>query len=365
MIWNSLFELLTKCPKKIWIISVITLSLTLSVNVHAYQLGGVSQVQISVASGTVQSGGTAPTVTYTGSYVQLDYPKGYSNVVSLRLSSTIPAHSILNITYTVQGSDNVGSIYQPIACSTACVTLSQSETVTGNSVTGSMLIYSNQTLSTLQLSNPYRVNTSVIYRFGTNVNYAIIPYDAAPGESADLSSIEAFLKSIDQNLLISAQRLQSILDAINKLSNNATSSDIQQVVDSQNKTNDLIEQQQKQDQEDRDNMESTTGDAQDAAEVAQDDLNKSTSNLVNIVGSVVAAIRDTQPTNCKVKADLGSIDLGEMDYCSGRPDAFIPIINIATTLTIVPIAWIWGKHYLADIVSVFESFTGTAMGDFD
>lgn len=104
----------------------------------------------------------------------------------------------------------------------------------------------------------------------------------------------------------------------------------QQIIDNQNAA-------AQQDQEDRDNISDTAQNAQDSADSAQDQNEQATSSLLDTMGSLFTAL-GTPATDCKVNADLGNIDLGEIDYCSGKPAAFEPIINsVCIMIMAIPI----------------------------
>lgn len=112
--------------------------------------------------------------------------------------------------------------------------------------------------------------------------------------------------------------------------NNTQINQNQQIIDNQNAA-------AQQDQEDRDNISDTAQDAQDSADSAQDQNEQATSSLLDTMGSLFTAL-GTPATDCKVNADLGNIDLGEIDYCSGKPAAFEPIINsVCIMIMAIPI----------------------------
>lgn len=161
--------------------------------------------------------------------------------------------------------------------------------------------------------------------------------------------------------------LGQIEAAIRALSANGSLSSEQlgEIVDEQKKNNELLEQQQQQDQKDRDDMQQSIDQSQSNAESAGQEVSNKTQGLIDAAVSIIQAFTNAEPSDCKVRTDLGNLDLGTIDFCSGKPDALNAVLNVCTGLICAPIAWYWGKHIASDILSIIESFMGYPMGEFD
>lgn len=128
---------------------------------------------------------------------------------------------------------------------------------------------------------------------------------------------------------------------------------------------DRWKQEDEQKKQEEQNAQDIIDGSTDSADAAQDDLNNSTSNFVTIMGDFVNALTNSSASNCRVRANLGNLDLGNLDFCTGKPSEFNGLFTTVIVLILAPVGFIWAKHIFADIVSLLESFTGYPMGDFD
>lgn len=132
--------------------------------------------------------------------------------------------------------------------------------------------------------------------------------------------------------------------------NNTMINNQQQIINNQNA-------QAQQDQQDRDNITDAKEDGDDAAQDAADDSQQATASLLATMGSILQAL-GTNATDCKVDADLGNLDLGEIDYCTGKPAALTPILNTVCVLIMsIPIYLI-----ARDLMVRFIAITTYAQG---
>lgn len=112
--------------------------------------------------------------------------------------------------------------------------------------------------------------------------------------------------------------------------NNTMINQNQQIINNQNAA-------AQQDQQDRDNIQDTADNAQNSADNAQDQNEQATASLLDTMNALFTAL-GTPATDCIVNADLGNIDLGQINYCSGKPAAFEPIINsVCIMIMAIPI----------------------------
>lgn len=355
----------------VFLVCAVILSPIISTqNASAFNLGSASTATISSLTGYSTSAGTVAGSCgyYQGSYCQIDVAKGGVYQTQITTNSTISGQKVLfSINYQVQFAGTSTTSYKGVGCQdSTCIQLASNESIDDDIVSGWILLYyPSFSGKNINLNTVYTGPDSVLFRFLSPISYAYITDEGSSGSSVDLTIIQNYLKSIDANQLISAQRLQSILEAINRLGDNATSSDIQGVVDAQNKTNDLLEQQQQQEQKDREDLQQGIDDSKTETDAAQEDVTAGTASLLSTITSFLGIIKDTPATNCRVNANLGNLDLGQMDYCTGKPSEFNNLFTIVAALVLAPVGYIWAKHIISDMLSLLESFTGYPMGDFD
>lgn len=104
-----------------------------------------------------------------------------------------------------------------------------------------------------------------------------------------------------------------------------------------NQVNNNLEQQKAQDQKDRDNVQSASDSGEDNANASQEENEKATSSLLSIISSFIQAL-GAPASNCKVRTDLGNLDLGTLDFCTGKPAELTPIINTVCAIVMcIPI----------------------------
>lgn len=104
-----------------------------------------------------------------------------------------------------------------------------------------------------------------------------------------------------------------------------------------NETNNILEENQQQDQQDRDNVQSASDSGEDNAEASQQQNEQATSSLLSVIGSFIQAL-GAPASNCRVRTDLGNLDLGTLDFCSGKPAQLTPVINTVCAMVMcIPI----------------------------
>lgn len=121
----------------------------------------------------------------------------------------------------------------------------------------------------------------------------------------------------------------------------------------QNITNiyDQNQREWEQDQQDRDNVSNTKEDGDDASNDAQTDSEQAMSNFFGVINQFIGALQ-TPATDCKVRSDLGHIDLGVLDFCSGKPNEFIPIIRVAILLVMAIPVYLICRRIIDDFINI-------------
>lgn len=87
------------------------------------------------------------------------------------------------------------------------------------------------------------------------------------------------------------------------------------------------------------------------------DNENATDNLFTILGEIVGAL-SAPATNCRLDANFGHVDLGQIDYCSGKPNEFVGIINVVVIISMC--LAIWG--ICVSLIHDFISLTRFAQG---
>lgn len=100
-----------------------------------------------------------------------------------------------------------------------------------------------------------------------------------------------------------------------------------------------------------------TQNAADASETAggssASSSQQGTSSLLSAIGSAVSVISSASPTNCKLDADMGNFDMGEIDLCANPVPTFIQIIgSIILILMAVPLCITLFNRF----IGLFRSF---------
>lgn len=134
--------------------------------------------------------------------------------------------------------------------------------------------------------------------------------------------------------------------------NNTIISQNQEMINTQNQTNQLLEQQQQQEQQDRDNLEDSQKDGQDNADESKSLNQSSTATLFEVVQGVVGALQ-SDPTHCRINVNVGhGLDFHELDFCQGKPSQLEPLIDGACVLVMSFVGFLWGRHLLNRFVKL-------------
>lgn len=144
-------------------------------------------------------------------------------------------------------------------------------------------------------------------------------------------------------------QVQAILGYVSSIYSNSNNvddalSEISQKISDINLDNDrvadAVEEQNQKDNEDRENIEEQSSDAQDSADTASQQITSVSQSLLIVIGNFVNIIINPPARNCVIDADMGHMDLGNIDLCQLTPPE--PIQIIATLLIIgfiIPFAY--------------------------
>lgn len=82
--------------------------------------------------------------------------------------------------------------------------------------------------------------------------------------------------------------------------------------------------------------EEASNEGEQNSESAQSDNEAATSSLLDVAGSIISAFGSTA-SNCSLDMDLGNVDFGNINFCSGKPSEFSGIIDTVIILMLIPL----------------------------
>lgn len=131
-----------------------------------------------------------------------------------------------------------------------------------------------------------------------------------------------------------------ILDAIDQLAvllqtQNSSQADVKDAID------DLVEkqeQQQQQEQQDRDDLTEQASDISSDGESAGSQVTNASGNLMNIITTFIGIIANPNRSDCTINADMGHMNLGNIDLCQlSVPPAISTIATVLMIGVIIPV----------------------------
>lgn len=82
--------------------------------------------------------------------------------------------------------------------------------------------------------------------------------------------------------------------------------------------------------------EEASNEGEQNSDQADSDNEQATSSLLDVAGSIIGAFSTTTGT-CTFNADLGNVDFGNLNLCSGKPPEFASIIDTIFMLLLIPL----------------------------
>lgn len=177
------------------------------------------------------------------------------------------------------------------------------------------------------------------------------------GSSTDYSS---YLSSIQNQLNTIINNTDTVENMMITIQNTVTSIDgkltivNQHLLDILDKLDEIVDAQSDYREQDQQAMQ----DAQDAGDSASssssDDADATGTTLLSAFSGFVTAVTSASPTNCRIPANLGRVDLGELDFCANPVPAWISTIgSLILVVTLVPLS----LHLATKMITIFRSFT--------
>lgn len=269
----------------------------------------------------------------------------YLNGFRQSVNATKGRYYVFYLMMTAQGYLSA-TIYHP-ETSNSDFSIVSIDDVTGHSYVYGSVGSSEYSSSIYQIVVQSNVTGTKDLTMGSFTNgsfaFAVIP----KGYNVYLTDIYEYDVSSDGSVIEGLQDVESAIDQVNGSVN-----DVNDTLKNQ------YEQQQQQQQQEEQHAQDTIDSSQDDANSAQSDVDGATSNLIGIALDFIGILKDQPATNCKVNANLGNVDLGQVDYCTGVPQEFRNVISIVIALVSAPIGYMWAKKLIKEMIALFDTFFG-------
>ena len=131
---------------------------------------------------------------------------------------------------------------------------------------------------------------------------------------------------------------------------------INDVKNSVNSINDTLKNQQQQQEQDENALNNAVNDANNSAESNTNQVEDATGDTQASIQSIVDVVLNTSPSDCKINANMGQIDLGELNMCSA-PSSFLTIINSAAGIVGVIVTVNVGRKVIFDVQDIIMRVT--------
>lgn len=124
------------------------------------------------------------------------------------------------------------------------------------------------------------------------------------------------------------------------------------IINQNNETNQYLSDQAQKDQQDRDDLEDASDDASSGANSAQSQAQTAGTTLLKAFSDFVGAITNASASDCIIDADMGNLDLGEIDLCQlSLPQPFQILASLTVIGFCVPLSIATAKKLIALIRS--------------
>lgn len=159
--------------------------------------------------------------------------------------------------------------------------------------------------------------------------------------------------NVDQDKVVDAitDSSQRQVDSIKQLES-------QQHSDAQNQlkaTNDLNETIKNQQKKEEDSMNNAQSSASSGADDSQSEVDKSTSNMLGILGDFIGSITSAEATTCEIDFNVGFFDGGRVNLCTGGSKVKTITAVVGTVMLIglvISLAWAG----ISEMLRLFGSF---------
>lgn len=105
------------------------------------------------------------------------------------------------------------------------------------------------------------------------------------------------------------------------------------------------------------NVQTASNQGNQNADSSNLDNENASRSLLDTAGVIVGAF-SAAPTNCRLNADMGNVNLGNIDFCQDKPSSIISIIDAAATILICFAVY----RLIKGLIARFTSLTAYAQG---
>lgn len=196
--------------------------------------------------------------------------------------------------------------------------------------------------------------------FNSSSSMRLTPYVGMfTGETSAMGSKVGVFASSGEN------NNQDIINSINqlKIDNNSWLSQINQniqevrqaIIDSQgavNNINNTINNS-------IDETQQTSDEGTANAEQGKQDMEQASTNVFGVIGNVVGAFGTAPRGNCELPMNLGNIDFGRINFCSGKPSQWQTMLGGAMSIVLVYVIYRIAKN----VFGIFLSAMAFAQGN--
>lgn len=242
---------------------------------------------------------------------------------------------------------NVTASAENVNCPIRDITMSQTQSHVYNGSTDSKQTNQrNLYIITCQVANANYTDLEINFQVGVNNNNSgtytmnfVGGYTRwRPDSEKDYSTI---LNTINNSIIANGGKLDQVKSAINNLGS--------KIDDTNDKLDDIIENQNKEENTANENVEQNESDSNDSS----DDAANASQSLISAIGGFVSAITSASPSNCRIDGDMGKVDMGQIDLCANPVPTYMQIISSLILICIcIPFAIIMFNRFIA----LFRSF---------
>lgn len=110
--------------------------------------------------------------------------------------------------------------------------------------------------------------------------------------------------------------------------------------------------------------EEASNEGEENSAQADQDNEQASENVIGVISDIVGAF-NTAPTNCTLPADLGNINMGNINLCQGKPGEMAQIINIVGSIIIVYACYRVARNIFRIWITISAFAQGNGKGNTD
>lgn len=110
--------------------------------------------------------------------------------------------------------------------------------------------------------------------------------------------------------------------------------------------------------------EEQSEEGQNNADSADSDNEQASQNVISVIGDIIGAF-STPAGDCTLPADLGNLDMGNMNLCTGKPPEIAQIINVVGSIIIVYACYKVARNIFRIFIAITAFAQGNGKGNTD